>query len=109
MRKSRAQLEKENDELNMRLAEVLAEQLRDRKHHREQLDTLAKNNFPFDWHKATADYGKPIHLAGSYTNDGGLTLELYTDDNGNIIGGFATERHVDGARFAFGYVPAVVY
>jgi len=79
-----------------------------RKLHREQLDALAANNFPFDWYKADADYGTPICVAGSYSNDSGLSLEIYTDEIGNIIGGIASERTGSFERWGFGFVPAVV-
>jgi hypothetical protein len=81
----------------------------ERKHHREQLDALATDNFPFDWHRASDKYGQPIYIAGNYTNDKGFSLELYANDGGNIIGGVVMDREDSDEMAVFGMVAAHVF
>ena len=90
--------------------EFLAKQYADaRSYHREQLDALAEKNFPFDWHKAGSSYGQPICLAGNYNNDEGFSLELYTNSEGDIIGGVVMLRNDLDNLGAFGMVPAEIF
>lgn len=101
MRTSKAQLEAENDELKTKLAEVLAEQLRDRKHHREQIEALASYSFPASWYIADNSPGKPVCFGGDGNGDG-LSVQVFLD--GDYVVGVLLTNGVDTVGGA-GLVP----
>jgi len=104
-----ARLTEDNEILIKKYNALVIEHNSDHEQHLEQLDALASNSFPFDWHNAPNSYGKPVCLAGNYNNSEGFTVELYPDSAGDIQGIVVMNRDNLHELYAIGMVPAEIF
>jgi len=109
LEKEVARLTEDNEILIKKYNAAIQHHRDDVQHHREQLDAMAKKNFPFDWHNAPNSYGKPVCLAGNYNNSEGFTVDLYPDSEGDIQGIVVMNRDNLHELYVIGMVPAEIF